>query len=192
MWASNRYWLTPAARIAPLLEQYNLDAAQQGRFEVNSAIRQTDTTGPDFASQLDGVLAEYPEPAAAVQLGSRDAYVRTADGKHDLAVYQTAAGTLMGLDPDDLHWLSETFPVDHRDLAVVLGLGPDEHFGAVRVMSKGHGNAPVLLVADVIRTLKPGGYDDASDSRTWRPAVTENLGPRITGMMMAVKLDGTS
>lgn len=195
MWASNRYWLTPAARVAPLLKQYNLDAGKPGRFEVNSTIRQYDDGGPDFVRQMDGALTEFTEPAAAVQLGGRDAYVRTADGRHDLAVYQTAAGTLMGLPPDDLAWLSEMFPVDHRNLSVALGLGPDDHFGPVRIMTKGHGAAPVVLAADVIRTVKPGGYGPAGEDEresAWIPAVTENLGARVIGMMMATRLDGTS
>jgi hypothetical protein len=187
MWASNRYWLTPAARVELLLSQYNLDPSEPGLFEVNSAVRKVSGESFDVGSQF-GQAGEYAEPAAPVQLGGRDALVRTADGKHLLAVYQTAAGALMGLDPDDLAWLSETYMCGNRALSVTLNLGPGDHFGDVRVMTRGHGNAPVLLVADVIRTIEPGRHEDG----TWIPAVTGNMGPRIIGMMMAVRLGGTS
>ena len=30
LWATNRYWLTPAVRVAPLLEQFNLSTGRPG------------------------------------------------------------------------------------------------------------------------------------------------------------------
>ena len=190
MWATNRYWLTPAARVAPLLGQYNLNAGTPGRFEVNSTVRKHDDNAPDLSRQLS-TPEKYPEPIAPVKLGGRDALVLTENGKFTLAVYQAASGALLGLPADDLAWLADTASYGQGSMGAALMLGPSDRFGEVRVMSEGHGGAPVLLTADVIRTVKPSGYETSEDGqRHFRPAETENLGPRTIGMLMAAKLDG--
>lgn len=193
LWATNRYWITPAARVAPLLEAFNLDAGKPGAFKVNSTVRRHADSAPGIG-RLIGSLGDYPEPAAPVRLGGWAAYVQpSARDKFMLAVYQTADGTLLGLPDSDLAWLADITSMQmHRPQA--FELGPDEHFSEVRVMTKGRGAAPVLLVADVIRTLKPASYgtDPETGKQVHRPAETENLGPRIIGALMAHKLDGKS
>jgi hypothetical protein len=190
VWASNRYWLTPAARVAPLLEQFNLSAEQAGSFEVNSTVRKTSDSGPRVGS-LIGKPEDYPEQAAPVRHGLYDAHVRLSDRLAWLAVYQAEGGAMFGLPADDLAWLSDiTGLLLSRPQA--FDLGPDDHFGEVAVMCKGGStSAPVAIVADVIRTVQPGSYGTGQDGgATYTARRTENLGPRVIGLLMSVKLEG--
>lgn len=190
LWATNRYWLTPAVRVAPLLEKFNLDPAVPGSYLVNGSIRSYEHKLPSLGL-LMGKLVDYPEPIAPVTIGGRAAYVHAgARDKFMLAAYQTADGTAMGLLADAVDWLTDTSAMQlTRPRAFELPL--EQHFGAVRVLSKGRGSAPVAFVADVIRTIKPGAHGPDETGRTvWHEAETENLGPRIVGLLQALKLEG--
>lgn len=188
MWASNRYWLTPAARVAPLLEEYNLSAGQPCRLDVNSVVRKRSDEGLK-PGRLLGKPEDYPAELAPVRLGDgHRAHVRMTDKHPWLAVYQDEDRTVIGLPADDLDWLSDIagMPLSRPQ---AFELGPDDQFGEVRVMGKGKtGSAPVAIVADVIRTVKPASWSGPIEDR--HDAVTENLGPRIVGLLMSVKLEG--
>jgi hypothetical protein len=178
MWASNRQWLTFAERVTPLLTQYNL-TADPGSFEVNGTVRRTGDKGPDFRSQLDQALDLYDEPITPVKVGVFDALVQV--GKHQWAAYRTEDGELMRLDPEVAGWLTRL-----GDLPVDEGC----HYAGVRIMSKGHAG-PVIIVADQVRTVKHAGYgtDPDTGKSVYIPAEVENLGPRVLGMMMALRLE---
>jgi hypothetical protein len=189
LWASNRYWVTPAPRVAPLLEQYNLDPAVPGAFEVNGTVRKVGDQGPDVGRLLS--MGDYPEKAAPLKVAGHDAHVRLSDRSPWLAVYQVADGTVMGLPADDLAWLSNVYGTvcGHPE---EFGLAPDEYLTDVRVMTKGTGGKPVLLVADRMRTVRHSSYgtDPETKELVHHPAVIENLGPKVIGALMAVKLGG--
>ncbi len=190
MWATNRYWLTPAARVAPLLKQFNLTAEQAGSYEVNSTVRKTSDEGFK-PGRLIGKLEEYPEQAVPVRLGLYDAHVRLSDKAPWLAVYRAEGGAVFGLPADDLAWLTDITGMQ-LTRPQAFELGPDDHFGEVKVMCKGRsGSAPVAIVADVIRTIEPGMYGTGEDGgATYTASRTENLGLRVIGLLMSVKLGG--
>lgn len=186
LWATNRYWVTPARRVEPLLEQFNLDASGPGSFEVNGTIRRAGDRfrpGQFLPGRYMGKLGDFPEPATQALIGGHAAHVRLSDRAPWLAVYQTEDGTTMGLPADDLAWLSSA-------LGLQSLVADGESFGEVRIMSKGHGGKPVALVADVTRTITPGSHGTGADGKqVWHAAETKDLGPRMVGLLMAVRLD---
>jgi hypothetical protein len=191
LWATNRYWITPAARVAPLLEHYNLDAGKPGAFEVTSAVRRTGENGPDIGRLL-GKPGDYRVPVAPVRLGGLEAHVRLSERNAWLAAYQTADGMLLGLPAGTLAWLSDTYAMQTtRPRAFELNL--EERFGDVRIMlMDSNGGRAAAIIADVIRTIAPARYGPERDPDTKleirHDAVTENLGPRILGALMTIKL----
>jgi hypothetical protein len=190
LWASNRYWITPAARVAPLLEQYNLSADQPGSFEVNTTVRKVDDRGFQ-PGRLLGKPEEYPDPASPVLIGGHRAHVRLSDRHPWLAAYQSEDGAAFGLPADDLAWLMDITGMQLSRLQA-FERGPDDHFGEARVMCKGRcGMAAVAITVDVTRTVTPASYGTAADGGSeYHPAETQNLGPRVIGLLMPVKLDG--
>jgi hypothetical protein len=201
-WASNRYWVTPAARVTALLAEYNLPA-DPGLFVVNGTVRvhpdgvNVEKMTERTADLLD--LAGYPLAASPVLLGGREAHVPAGTRPACwLAVYQTTAGDYLGLPADDVAWLTDTGYTGYgQTMAELIGLDTrgdkPERLGAVRVLAKqtAKEHYPVLFVADAIRTVTPAGYGPGDDGpHTYRPAVTENLGPRVVGALMARKLGG--
>jgi hypothetical protein len=199
LWASNRYWVTPAARVTALLTEYNLPA-DPGLFVVNGTVRvhpdgvNVEAMTAKTAAILD--LAKYTVPAAPVLLGGHAAHVPF--GKDWRAVYLTASGDHLGLPADDLAWLRDTGYTGYgQAMAELIGLDTrgeqPERLGEVRVLAKPKTDThtPVLLAADAIRTVKPACYGPGDDGpQTYHAAETENLGPRVLGCLMAAKLGG--
>lgn len=199
-WASNRYWVTPAARVTELLAEYNL-TADPGLFVVNGTVRAhpEDVNVEAMTARTAGLMdqSKYPLAATPVLLGGREAHVPAGTKPASwLAVYQTTAGDHLGLSADDVAWLTATgYSGYGTTMAELIGLDTHgdkpEHLGAVRVMAqqsvKDH--QAVLFVADAIRTVTPAGYGTGEGrEQTYHPAVTENLGPRVVGALMARKL----
>lgn len=196
LWATNRYWLTPAVRVAPLLEQFNQPADEPGTYAVNGSVRRTGD-GVKPGSML-GQPQDYPINLAPVRVGSEYAYVQPGNRGPWLAAYQSAAGAAFGLNAEDLAWLSDLTGYDASSghlTAQAFGLAEDEKFGEVRVQCtspKTEGTVPqkVALVADVIRTITPSGYQPDPDTgkQIYAAAVTEVTGSRVVGVMMAMRL----
>lgn len=185
LWACNRYWITPAAHVALLLEEYNLSAGQPGTFDVTGSVRKISDQGPDLG-KIVGKPKDYPEEITPVRLGLYAAHVRPSTGQL-LAVYQTENKVMTGLPADALAWLTDLSDMQ-MSYPRPFDLGPDDAFGDVRVMSNGSaGSTKVLLVADVIRTIKPADYSGPAHLRA--EAKTENLGPRMIGLVMSVRVE---
>ena len=103
----------------------------------------------------------------------------------------------LGLPADDAAWLTAAgYSGYGTTMAELIGLDTrgdkPEHLGTVRVMAQQSDkeHQAVLFVADVIRTVTPSCYGPGDDGpQTYHAAVTENLGPRVIGALMARKLD---
>jgi hypothetical protein len=200
LWASNRYWVTPAARVTALLAEYNLPV-EPGLSLVNGTVRphpagvNVEAMTEKTADLMD--QSKYPLAATPVLLGGRAAHVPAGTKPASwLAVYQTTAGDHLGLPADDVAWLTATgYSGYGTAMAELIGLDTrgdkSEHLGAVRVMAQQSDkeHQPVLFVADVIRTVTPSCYGPGDNGpHTHHPAVTENLGSRVIGALMARKL----
>lgn len=198
LWATNRYWLTPAVRVSALLDEYNQPTDEPGTYKVNGSVRRTGD-GVKPGSML-GQPQDYPVDLAPVRFGAEQAYVQPGSRGPWLAVYRTADGATFGLRAEDLDWLSDLTgygPSMGQPAAKALGLGESERFGPVMVQGPSPKDSmhpkKVALVAEVIRTITPAGYSDERDEsgrQTFIEAVTENLGPRVVGVMMAIRLGG--
>jgi hypothetical protein len=188
MWAFNGYWVTPASRVAPLLERFNLDASKPGAFEVNGTVRRAngDNAGnpviPDMGKHLDPVL--YPVALCPVLVAGRQALVLSPDtpGAY-LAAYQAVDdGSYLGLVATRLEWL---------DSAYCRLTEEDHYYGPVRYMTTGptERNRAVAIIADLIRRVSPVSHGTGPDGEPTRSGgETENLGPRVTGIIASVKL----
>jgi hypothetical protein len=183
VWASNRYWVTPAPRVAPLLERFNLDSSKPGAFEVNGTVHRAngDNNGnpviPDLSRHLDP--AAYAVPLVPVMVAGRHAHVPASDARGVyLAVYGTGDGAFLGLETDTLTWLSAYYALPTEE---------GYYYGQPRYVttepSPGK-NRSAGIVADLMHTTEPGRNEDG----TYIPSKAENLGPRVTGIIASVKL----
>jgi hypothetical protein len=195
MWATNRYWLTPAVRVNALLDQFNHSTDEPGTYAVNGSVRRTgDGVKP---GSLLGQPEDYPTALASVRFGAEQAYVQPGNRGPWQAVYCTADGAMFGLNADDLTWLSDLTgygPSMGQPAARALGLGESERFGPVMVQGPSPKDSmhpqKVALVAEVIRTITPSSYgtDPGTSKQVYNEAVTEIIGSRVVGMMMAIRL----
>jgi hypothetical protein len=185
MWATDRYWLVRASRVAPLLEKFNLPADQPGAYEVNGTVRRA--TGNEY-----GIASAPPDLAAwvadqrsyqagvRVRVAGHPAYVMTGTDKL-AAVYALEDGSHAYLLAEDLAWLSE---LQYDDL-------PDGYrYGDVRMLfhRDANGGTIAMIRADMVRVIERSRYD--SELRCNIPAIEEPAEPRLLGIMMGVKLDG--
>lgn len=185
MWATDRYWLTRASRVAPLLEKFNLPADQPGAYEVNGTVRRAtgsehgiETVPPDLAAWVKGQRGY--QAGVRVRVGSHPAYVMSAAGNLT-AVYALEDGSHAYLQADDLEWLSE---LQHSELL------DDHRYGDVHVLfhRDAKGGVIAMIRADVVHVIERSRYDN--EARCSIPAVEEPAEPRMLGMMMGIKLDG--
>jgi hypothetical protein len=190
LWASNRYWMTPAIRVTALLTHFNQPTGGPGTFQVNGTVTRTgDGVDPDVVlAKSEGCTV----PLARALTGNHPAFVRFSDKLPWQAVYRSAEGFHYGIAADDLDWLTDLTSYDGggQAAAAQFGLGEGERFGEVRVMAKPEEHSEnttptmVLLAADVIKTVSPVRYE----GQTRIDAVTENLGPRTVGVTVATRL----
>lgn len=177
MWASNRYWFTPASRVAPLLEKFNLDPGKPGDYQVNGTVRpHPQPLTPNMGQYLDP--DRYPEPLERLRFRGIDVFALSATDQV-LAVYEARDGVLIGLPEDNRAWLSMIHSLPTPD---------GTRYGPVRYMVReGHEaiSVEVAFVADLIRTVEPAVWSGPVEDR--REAVTENLGPRVVGILASVK-----
>jgi hypothetical protein len=180
MWATNRYWLTHAGRVAPLLEQYNLDIAEPGVYQVNGTVSRASDQIPNiesYARSLPGF-----EPGIRVKVAGLPVLVRGGTGAL-FAVFVLADGTHAGLLENELEWLSDT--------STAPALPEDCHYGDVRVSfhKSGSGKPPQAVIrASVIRTIEPSHYTDKveGERQEYVPAVTEPAESVVLGYMMGM------
>lgn len=186
MWATTGYWVTPASRVAPLLEKYNLDPAVPGAYEVNGSVHRDDAASyvnaAGLAKNLDPAL--YTAPLVPVMVAGRQAYNRS-DGGVYRAVYQTADGMFLALEADDLEWLSSVWNFESPE---------DCYYGPVRYLTtephEGK-NRAVAVIADLVHRLTPVAYGTSPDGELTRTGgETENLGSRVLGIIASTRLDG--
>lgn len=185
MWATNRYWVTRASRVAPLLEKYNLDPAVPGAYEVNGSVHRDDAgayvNAAGLAKNLDPAL--YTVPLVPVLVAGRQAYNRS-DGGVYRAVYQTADSMFLALEADGLEWLAATWSIESPE---------DCYHGTVRYLTtEPHEdkNRAVAIVADLIRRLSPVVHGTGPDGEPTRSGgETENLGPRVLGIITSARLE---
>jgi len=179
MWASNRYWVTPARRVALLLEKFNLDATVPGTYEVTgSNVRPAPPiSAVPFAPGNHLDPAAYPVALVPVLVAGRQAYSRADSGLYR-AVYQTTDSAFLALPADDLEWLSAIWSIDPPE---------DCYHGPVRYLAAvpGKGNRTVGIVADLIRRVTPVTYEGSER----RGGETENLGPRVVGIIASALLE---
>jgi hypothetical protein len=183
MWATNRYWVTRAERIAPLLAEYNLSADEPGLYAVNGKVSRVDNKVPDISASVRSAFKDYAIPATRVQVAGRDAYALDCYG-HLMDVYQLANGMHAGLLADELAWLSQhdaSIPADCR-------------YGQVRLMFRvrqigGGDNVSAAIIADVTRVITPRTYgtDPETRERVDTPEVSEPAEPILLAMTMAAK-----
>lgn len=184
MWASNRYWLAPAERVAPLLAHYNLPTDKPGAYKVNGTVQRNEG-GPVPPVKQWLNPARYTSPLTRVSLAGLPAMVRTDDRSPLLAVYQAPDGAYLGMPPEDLDWLSTLYT-----LAVPEGC----YYGMVRYCALPPGdekNRSVAIIADLIRRTPVWHGTGENGEPTTRGGATENLGPCVLGMIATTKL-GTS
>jgi hypothetical protein len=179
MWATNRYWLTRAERIAPLLEQYNLSAAEPGTFDVNGTVRQAGRQVPNFSAF---VLSQKDHaPAIPVRIAGNQVYTRIDRGVL-YAAFLLADGTHAGLDAGTLEWLSDTdtAPLPEQEDGTRL------RYGDIRVSfdKNSHGIPSAVITAEVFHVIERSRWDD--EARDYIPAVEEPAEPRVLGMMMGL------
>lgn len=187
LWATNAYWVTPALRVAPLLERFNLDTSVPGVYEVNSTVHKSNsaTRAATMGRHLDPKL--YTVPMVPVMVAGEQAYTRTGGGLF-LAAYQTADGAFMGLAVDDLEWVSNTYNLPNEE---------HHYYGPVRYLTGEPGSEAdgeprkraVAVIADLIHTVKPSSYGTGENGeQVHHPAETENLGARVVGIIAPLPL----
>jgi hypothetical protein len=185
MWASNGYWFTPASRVAPLLERFNLDPGAEGAFAVNGTVRRADESPwpAVIGKYLDP--ADYPVALCPVLVAGQQAHVLAADARGVyLAAYQAVDnGAYLGLNAERLDWLGSIWSLPTEE---------DHYYGEVRYMTsapEGSKNRAVALVADLIRRVTPVTFGTGPDGRQTRSGgETENLGPRVVGVIASAKI----
>jgi len=184
MWATNRTWLTRASRVAPLLTQYNLSAAEPGAYEVNGTVKRAsggnngEPVIPDIATFARGL--EGYQPAIPVRVAGQQAYTLPSDGRHGLyAAYLLTDGMHAGLAVSELEWLS--------DLATAPRPADGHRYGDVRVAFRKaeSGNVSAMISAEVFRVIERGHYADEGRG-AWVPAVEETAAPMMLGLMMGM------
>jgi hypothetical protein len=177
MWATNRYWVTRASRVAPLLGKFNLNPAEPGAYEVNGSVRPA--TGqeagipaqpPSMENFMADMARESYQPGIPVRVAGMPVYTRDEAGLW--AMYQLADGTHAGLMADELDWLSYTSGAPLAD---------DHHFGDVRMLFRRHasGRVSALVQAEVTHVIAPAHYTDKVEGQVqeYVPAVTEPAEP---------------
>jgi hypothetical protein len=190
MWASNGYWVTPAERVAPLLQRFNLNPHAPGAFDVNGTVHLSERSNAEvvlerFGESLPERLdpAAYTVPLTAVMVAGSQAYMRPSDRGSYRAVYQSADGAFLALDPGDLEWLNATYNITKPE---------DCYYGQVRylVAGPGIGTRAVGIVADLIRRVSPVSHGTGPDGEpTTSGGETENLGPRVVGVIGSLKME---
>jgi hypothetical protein len=178
LWATNKYWLTYAERVAPLLEQYNLPADEPGVYQVNGTVTRASDQVPNISAYAKN--ARDFEPGIRVKVAGQPAFTLGGRGDALFAMFLLADGTHAGLMESELAWLSDT--------SAAPRLPEGCHYGEVRVSfcKSGSDKPPQAMIrANVIRTLEKAHYGD--DGRgEYVPAVTESAEPVVLGYMMGV------
>jgi hypothetical protein len=181
LWATNRYWLTRAERVAPLLEQYNLPAGEPGVYQVNGTVSRTGDQVPNVAAYVKN-LKNFT-PGIRVHVGGQPALARGGTGVL-FALYVLADGSHAGLLENELDWLS--------DIMTAPKLPDGYRYGDVRVSfhKTDAGKPPQAMIrTEVVHTIEPGHYADKVEGQTvqeYVPAVTEPGEPVVLGYMMGV------
>jgi hypothetical protein len=192
MWATNKYFLTRAERVAPLLEQYNLSVAEPGSYEVNGTVKRADGASYGCPAQPANVGAFIKDlgsfmPAIAVRIAGLQAYVLPDGPRLGLhAAFLLADGTHAGLHADELEWLLDTLtaPLPEQTDGTYLRYG-DAHVSFSR---NSHGIPMAVISAEVFHILERARYD--SDAHDCIPAVEEPCPPRVLGHMMGMSFGG--
>jgi hypothetical protein len=184
LWATNRYWVTRASRVAPLLEQYNLPADAPGLYGVDGKVSRVGSEVPDISKSVKSSLGEYTIPGTRVRIAGKDVYTVTDRGGILMDLYQLADGTHVGLLADELDWLSNVADAPVPD---------DCHISGVRLMFRvaqtGGCNVSAAVIGDVTRTITPHKYGTDPETRELvnTPAVTEPAEPVLLAIVMATK-----
>jgi hypothetical protein len=180
MWATNKYWVTRASRLASLLGEYNLSADEAGAYEVNGKVSRTDKQAANIAIMVDTSGEDHIVPGTRVRVAGQEAYVQDGHGCL-MAVYQLADSTMVGLLADEAEWLSSTadapIPEGHR-------------FGERRVMFRktAHGVSAAFIV-DTVHVIEPHKYGTDPDTREQIdvPEVSEPGEPILLAIVVASK-----
>jgi hypothetical protein len=188
MWACNRYFLTRAERVAPLLEQYNLSVSEPGSYEVNGTVRRPNGDNRGVPAQpvnIDRFVKDLGSftPGIAVRIAGLQAYVLPDGSRLGLhAAFLLADGSHAGLHADELAWLSDTLTAPLPD----QGDGTHLRYGDVHVSfnRNSHGIPMAMISAEVFHVLERTRYDN--DVRDYIPAVEEPCPPRVLGFMMGM------
>jgi hypothetical protein len=185
MWATNRYWVTRATRVAPLLEQFNLPVDEPGLYGVDGKVSRVANEVPDISKSVKSSLGEYTIPGTRVRIAGRDVYTVTDRGGILMDLYQLADGTHVGLLAEELAWLSNT-----ADAPVPEGCHISGVHLMFRVAQTGGGcNVSAAVIGDVTRVVTPHKYGTDPETRELvnTPAVTEPAEPVLLAIVMATK-----
>jgi hypothetical protein len=186
LWATNKYWIVRASRVAPLLAEYNLTADEPGVYDVNGRVSRSGRQLADFTKFPGTDPADYAVPATRVQVAGRDAFVNDSAGNL-LAVYQLADGTMAGLLADEIGWLTD------RDAAIPAG----HRVNGVRVMFRYGRSGETLMaafVADTTHVIEPHKYGTDPETREPLdvPEVSEPGAPVLLAVVVATNFSAGS
>lgn len=179
LYATNSYWLAPAAKVAPLLDHFNLASDTVGSFEVNGQVRTLDLEPPNLSSIMPARLGmDLPEvrPATIGDEGSAHAYQRNPAGGY-LALMRAVDGSAVAFNADFLHWL--TNDGDLRSMAVGYG----SRLGEL-VYRQGGPNKPMVISAT--REKQSGGHN--REGGGYIPATWSVDGELFLGLLMPVRI----
>lgn len=180
LYATNSYWLAPAAKVAPLLDHFNLASDAAGSFEVNGQVRTLDQEPPNLSSIMPAHLGrELPvvERARVGDEGSAYAYQRANTGNY-LALVRGDGGGLVAFNADFLHWL--TYDGNLRDIPCGYGsrLVGDPIYRQAAI------GKPMVISAT---REKQSGGNNGPDGK-WIPATWSDDGELFLGLLMPVRV----
>ena len=183
MWATNKYWIARASRVAPLLEEYNLSAGEAGAYDVNGKVSRAGRRVPEMETQIRDVLRDFTTPGTRQMIAGQEAYVLDGQGSL-MEVWHLATGQTVGLLASEVKWLGsqEGAPV------------PEGHYvSGVRVLFRvgASGMVSAAFVADVARVIEPARYGkdagEGTDGMTYVPEVSEPAAPLVLAVAMGFK-----
>jgi hypothetical protein len=150
MWASNRFWLCPAAHIQPYLDQHGIDGP--GAYEVSGKVIKPCQAPPwDPSRLLDPT--EYTVPLKNTWIGTSQAYIMDNDG--NLAeVLTTPDEDHVAVRADWIEWLEEALPPPGQEDGEIAEVAI---FATEKAAASPWNPGPVALF---LRSLADHGEDD--------------------------------
>jgi len=156
-WATNAYWLVPAARLAVLLEHFNLPTDAAGTYEVNSKLAKLEQDQPPLGRFLENTYDVELTRTTIDDIG----YAYAEGGDILLAVYDHPHGGHVFFNRDFHAWILATLEESR---------GYGERWKAdslkVRQASRSLRSLGPVSFSAVVEKRHGGHY---REDRTWEP-----------------------